>query len=123
PALACAYFEDDVLLVERIARHELSAQTSDELLGFRGELHDFLAGEVAHVRVVAFGELLRFGEALLDITKRADSLDDRGERRELLADIADAVAIGCCLGRADRALELLVATFDAFESAAQSGRE
>src|SRR5439155_5906857 len=74
PALAGAYFEDDVLLVERIARHELSAQACDELLGFRGELHDFLAGEVAHVRVVAFEELLRFGKALLDIAKRADGL-------------------------------------------------
>src|SRR6266480_4407549 len=68
--------------------------------------------------VVPFGELLRFGEALLDVTKRADGLDDRGERRELLTDLADAVAIGCCLGRADGALELLVATLDALESAA-----
>src|SRR5438105_883975 len=123
PTLPRADLNDDVLFVERIARHQLRAKTRRQLAHLGAKLGDLLEREVAHVAVVPFGELLRFGEPLLNVTKRADGLDDRGEGRELLADLADAVAIGCCLGRAYGALELFVATFDALESAAQSGRE
>src|SRR5256714_2837271 len=123
PALPGPYFHDDVLFVERIARHELCAKTRRELSHLGRELGDLLKREIAHVGVVPFGELFRLDEALLDVTKRADGLDDRGERRELLADLADAVAVRGGLGRADGAFELLVAALDALESAAQTGGE
>src|SRR2546422_3610191 len=120
PTLAAADLDDHVLLVERIARHELGAESRGELPSPCGELRDLLAGEVAEVRVVAFDELLRPGEPSLRLAQRPDRLDDRSERRQLLTDLADAVAVGGCLGIRYLALELLVAPLNSFEPAAQS---
>src|SRR5438105_4383650 len=57
------------------------------------------------------------------LAKRADGLDDRRKRRELLTDLADAVAVGRRFGIRDFSLELLITPFDALEPAAQSRRE
>src|SRR5438034_5238401 len=123
PALARADLDDDVLLVEGIARHELCTEPGDQLLRPGRELGDFLLREVAHVRVVALGELLRVGEAALGVAQRADRFHDRREGRELLADLADPVAVRRRRGIADRPLELLVALLDARQPASESGAQ
>src|SRR5207253_3037057 len=123
PALAGTHLDDDVLLVEGIARHELRAQTFGEVIGLRREEGGLLAGEVAQVGVITIDELLRLSEPLLGLAKRADGLDDRRKRRELLTDLADAVAVGRRFGIRDFSLELLITPFDALEPAAQSSRE
>src|SRR5437773_1858941 len=122
-ALAGTHLDDDVLLVEGIARHELRAQTFGEVIGLRREKGGLLAGEVAQVGVITIDELLRLSEPLLGLAKRADGLDDRRKRRELLTDLADAVAVGRRFGIRDFSLELLITLFDALEPAAQSRRE
>src|SRR5439155_1705035 len=123
PALSRPAFHDDVRLVEWVARHELRAKASGELAGLCSALPHFLEREIAHLRIVAFGKVLGLREPPLGIAKRADRLHDRGERRELLADLADPVAVRGGLGRANRPLELFVAPLDAFEAPAESGRE
>src|SRR6266550_1449693 len=123
PAFARADLDDDVLFVKRVARHELGAQAFGEVVGLRRKLGDLLAGEVVHLGIVPLDELLRLPEALLGLAQRADGLDDRRERRELLTDLADPVSVRRRLGIRDFSLQLFIAPFDTFEPAAQSGRK
>src|SRR5437588_11693103 len=111
PALAGTHLDDDVLLVEGIARHELRAQTFGEVIGLRREEGGLLAGEVAQVGVITIDELLRLSEPLLVLAKRADGLDDRRKRRELLTDLADGVAAGRRFRVRAFSLELLSTPF------------
>src|SRR5260221_8142073 len=123
PALARADLDDDVLVVERIARDELGPQLLGQAIDLerRGAL--FLAREVAQVRIVALLQLARIGDAFFTFAQPADRVDDRLELGVLLADRAQAVAVAGDVRVAHRPSELVVPLLDLHESLPQLGRE
>ncbi len=123
PALASADLDDDVLLVEWIARHELAAQLRQrlfELARCRGEV---LARDVAQVAVVGVDELPRFLQALLGVAQRADRFDDGRQLRELLPHLADALVAAGDLRIGHEPRELVVTRLHLREAPTQSGGE
>src|SRR6185369_605707 len=65
PALAGADLDDDVLLIEWIARHELAAKLHQRFLELARRGREVLARDVAQVAVVGIDEQPCFLQALL----------------------------------------------------------
>ena len=109
---AGANFEDDVLLVVRIARREQDAELLLELLALRDERLQLLLRERAHVGIAAGGELLRLLLLFEERLVRAVDVDR-------LLDFRDRLGVRPVFGRiglhgriADHGDQLVVARFE-----------
>src|SRR6185295_9585270 len=123
PALAGADLDDDVLLVEWIARDELAAELHERLLELARRRREVLARDVAQVAVVGVDEQPSFLQSLLGIAQRADGIDDRRQLRELLPDFADALVAAGDLGIRHEPRELVVSSLHFREAPAQARGE
>jgi hypothetical protein len=123
PALAGTDLDDDVLLVEWIARDELRAKLRKHLVELTGRRREVLARDVAQIGVVRVDEQPSFLEAPLRVAQRADRVDDRRQLRELLSDLADALVAAGHLRVGHEAVELVVARLDLGQAAAQPRSE
>src|SRR5258705_12965970 len=123
PPLAGADLDDDVLLVEGIARHELTAQLRERLFELARRRGEVLARDVTQVSVVGVDELPRFLEALLGVAQRAYRFDDGRQLRELLSHFADALVAAGDLGIGHQPRELVVARLHLGETPTQSRGE
>src|SRR5207253_8393851 len=119
PALAGTDLDDDVLVVERIARDELGPQLLGQPIDLERGGALLFAREVAQVGVVAKLQLASVGHALLAIAQSPDRVDDRLELRVLLPDGAQAVAVARHARVAHRLPELVVALLDLHETRPQ----
>src|SRR5204862_1079932 len=117
-ALTGADLDDDVLVVERIARDQLRAQLLGEAVDLERGGALLLAREIAQVSVVAELQLASVGHALLAIAQSPDRVDDRLELRVLLPDGAQAVAVARHTRAAHSLPELVVALLDLPETRA-----
>src|SRR2546425_1165538 len=122
-ALPGTDLDDDVLLIERIARHELRAKTRAELCHFVGRFSDLLTRQVAQIRIVAVRQVARLGEPLLRGAKGAHGVDHRLERGELLPDRTQAGGGGRRRGIGKRAAQLVVTPLAIVEPFAQPRRQ
>src|SRR5438093_4911319 len=123
PTLAGADLDDDVLLIEGVARHQQGTQPREHSVDLARGARDVLARDVAQVHVVRVDELPRFLETRFGFAQRAHGVDDRLQLRELLADLADALVTRGRLGIGHQPGELVVALLDLRETPAKTGSE
>ncbi len=112
-ARAGADFEDDVLLVIRVARQQQEAQSLFDSLQTRGERVRLGARQLTHLLVVRrIVKLLRAGEFLSNGLQLAVLVHDLAEAAVLLAQLRVVRRVGKNVGRGKLFGQSFVAGFD-----------
>jgi hypothetical protein len=74
-ASASAHLEDDILLVQRVFRHQQRAQAGHDRLALIAELIQLFAGQGRHLRIGVVGHCLSLGDLGFDALQFAIGLD------------------------------------------------
>jgi hypothetical protein len=107
-ARAGADFEDDVFLVVRILGNEQDLQVLQQGVASCGERAELLFGQLAHLRIATFGQLLGALDVLFDGLVLTELRDERLEFRQGLGGLLELAGVGLHLGRADAGHQLFV---------------